>query len=91
MSATNRLAYHIRGADAHRPRIKGRKPISRELRIWPKNHGLFWLNMALTIVATNLYILCLLLNAKWAVSFCWLPPVLTSNCDGDLKRHSMSA
>ncbi len=27
----------------------------------------------------------------WAVSFCWLPPVLTSNCDGDLKRHSMSA
>ncbi len=26
------------------------------------------------------------LAAKWAVSFCWLPPVLTSNCDGDLKK-----
>ncbi len=20
------------------------------------------------------------------ISFCWLPPVLTSNCDGDLKK-----
>ncbi len=36
--------------------------------------------------------LCILLRAKWAISFCWLPPVLTFNCDGDLKkRHSMSA
>ncbi len=29
---------------------------------------------------------CILLKAKWAVSFCWLPPVLTFNCDGDLKK-----
>ncbi len=29
---------------------------------------------------------CILLKAKWAVSFCWLPPVLTSNRDGDLKK-----
>ncbi len=28
---------------------------------------------------------------KLASSCCWLPPVPTSNCDGDLRRHSMSA
>ncbi len=28
----------------------------------------------------------ILLKAKWTVSFCWLPPVLTFNCDGDLKK-----
>ncbi len=26
------------------------------------------------------------LSRLWAVSFCWLPPVLTFNCDGDLKK-----
>ncbi len=30
--------------------------------------------------------LCILLKAKWAVSISWLPPFLTSNCDGDLKK-----
>ncbi len=25
-------------------------------------------------------------KSKWAVRFCWLPPVLTFNCDGDLKK-----
>ncbi len=30
--------------------------------------------------------LCVLLKANWSVSFCWLPPVLASNCDEDLKK-----
>ncbi len=35
---------------------------------------------------TSNFNLCILLKAQWAVSFCWLPPVLTSNCDWDLKK-----
>ncbi len=35
---------------------------------------------------TSNFNLCILLIAKWAVSFCWFPPLLTSNCDGDLKK-----
>ncbi len=34
---------------------------------------------------------CRLLKGKWTVSLSRLPPVLTSNFDGDLRRHSMSA
>ncbi len=35
---------------------------------------------------TSHFNLCILIKAKWAVSFCWLQPVLKSNCDGDLKK-----
>ncbi len=43
------------------------------------------------LVVTSKFNFCILLKEKYAVSFCWLPPVLTSNIDGDLIRQLMSA
>ncbi len=61
-------------------RLDGRTPQSCYVKQWDARLE----NARFSSVAN--FNLCILLKAKWAVSCCWLPPVLTSDCDGDLKE-----
>ncbi len=49
--------------------------------------GLFIAPVCFKIIRTSIFNLGVLVRAKWAVSFCWLQPVPTSNFDRDLRRR----